>query len=173
MYAGYYFYLKRSGKFDLMPACLKNLEDPQHREVSTLLGSFYEKSHGDCNKEPWSITNFKKYLNLGYVKLDELPKFRAAFFATLGDYSLFVEPPHFVQPPPENNTLLNDHYGFSLNPKKLVKNYQDNCTDPKTQLILFLRMINHVLQLSIVLHPRRRMVVLLIMNHRSVWMLQW
>ena len=54
-------------------------------------------------------SQYKKYLNLGYVKLDDLPKFCAAYFETLGDDSVFVEPTHFVQPPPENNTLLDDH----------------------------------------------------------------
>ena len=130
--AGDYFYLKRSGKFDSMPACWKNLEEPQHREVATILGSFDEKSCGDRNKEPWSILKIKKYLNLRYVKLDDLPKFRAAYFVTLGDDLVFVGLTHFVQPTPENNTLLNDHERFTLKPKKLVKNHQDNRTDPKT-----------------------------------------
>ena len=87
----------------------KNLEEPKRREVATFLGLFYNKSRGDRNKETWSITNLKNYLNLGYVKLDDLPKFCAAYFETLGDDSVFVEPTHFVQPPPENNTLLDDH----------------------------------------------------------------
>ena len=95
--AGYYLYLKRSGKFDSMPACWNNLEEPQRREV------------------------LKNYLNLGYVKLDDHPKFRATYFATLGDAWVFVELPHFVQPTPENNTLLNYHDGFALKPKNLVK----------------------------------------------------
>ena len=60
-----YFYLNRSGNFDSIPACWKNLEDPQCREVATLLGSFYDESCGDHNKEPWLIPNLKKYLNLG------------------------------------------------------------------------------------------------------------
>ena len=73
------------------------MEEPQHREVATLLGSFYDESCGECNKEPWSIPNLKKYLNLGYVKLDDLPKFRAVYFLTLGDDSVFVEPSHFAK----------------------------------------------------------------------------
>ena len=141
--SGYYFYLKRIGKFDSMPECWNNLEEPQRREVATLLGLFNDESHGDRNKEPWSITNIKKYLNLGYVKLDNLPKFCADHFETLSDDLIFVEPPHFVQPYPENNTLLNDHDGFALSPKKLVKNYQDNCTGTKTQWMLFLHITNH------------------------------
>ena len=83
-----------------MPACWKNLEEPQRCEVATLLGLFYDDSHGDRNKEPWSITNLKNYLDLGYVKLDELYKFLADYFSTLGDDLVFVEPTHFVQPPP-------------------------------------------------------------------------
>ena len=45
---------------------------------------------------------------------------------------------------PENNTLLDDHDGFALNPKNLVKNYQDNRSEPKTQRMMFLHMTNHV-----------------------------
>ena len=48
-----------------------------------------------------------------------------------------------LKPTPENNTLLNDHDGFLLKPKKLVKNYQGNRTDPKTQHVMFLHMTNH------------------------------
>ena len=138
MDAGDYFYLMRSGGFDSMPACWKNLEEPQRYEVATLLGLFYDESRGDHNKEPWSIPNIKNYLNRGYVKLDDLPKFCAAYFATLGDDLVFFEPP------PENNTLLDYHDVFALKPKKLVKNHQDNRTDPKTQRTLFFHMTNHV-----------------------------
>ena len=65
-----------------MPACWKNLEETQRREISTLVSSFYNDLRGDSNKEPWSIQNLKKYLNLGYVKLVDLLKFRGAYFAT-------------------------------------------------------------------------------------------
>ena len=47
---GDYFELKRSMKFDSMPACWKNFEEPQSGEVATLLGSFYDKSFGTHNK---------------------------------------------------------------------------------------------------------------------------
>ena len=90
VHAGYYFYLKRRGKFDSMSACWNNLEQPQHREVAILLGLFYDESFGDRKKETWSILNLKKYLNLGYMKLDDLPKFRSAYFVTFGDYQVFV-----------------------------------------------------------------------------------
>ena len=108
-------------------------QNVQNREVATLLGSFYDESCGDRNKEPWSIPNIKQYLNLGYMNLDDQPKFRATYFATLGDDLVFFKPIHFVQPPPENNTLLDDHDRFAFQPKKLVKNYQGSCTDPKNQ----------------------------------------
>ena len=47
-----YFYLNRSGNFDSIPACWKNLEEPQRGEFATLLSSFYDESCGDRNKEP-------------------------------------------------------------------------------------------------------------------------
>ena len=142
--AGDYFYLKRSGKFDSMPACWNNLEETQHHEISTLIASFYNDLRGDSNKEPWSIQNLKKYLNLGYVKLVDLPKFRGAYFATLGDDSVFVEPTHAVQPLQESAALLDKHDGFALKPRKLLGKYQKNCTDSKTQAQLFIHMTNHV-----------------------------
>lgn len=142
--AGDYFYLKRNGKFDSMPACWKNLEELQRREVATLIGSFYTESHGDCTKDPWSVPNLKKYLNLGYVKLEDLPKFRAAYFATLGDDSVLAEPLHFVEPPSENTNLLDDHDGFAFKPKKLLKEYTNNRSDSKVQGRLFVHMTNHV-----------------------------
>ena len=46
-----------------MAAFWKNLEEPQRREVATLLGSFYDESCCDHNKEALSISNLKKYLN--------------------------------------------------------------------------------------------------------------
>ena len=83
MDAGNYFYLKSSRNFNSMPACWKNFYEPQHREVATLLGSFYDESRGDRNKEPWLISNLKTYLNLGYVKLDDLHKVHSDYLATL------------------------------------------------------------------------------------------
>ena len=65
VYDGYYLYTKRIGNFDSMPACWKNLEDTQRREVATLLGSFYYESCGDRNKEPWFIPNLKKIFEPG------------------------------------------------------------------------------------------------------------
>ena len=50
LYSGDYFYLNRSSKFESMPACWNNLEEPQIREVETLLDSFYDESRGDRNK---------------------------------------------------------------------------------------------------------------------------
>ena len=78
------------------------------------------------------------------MKLDDLTKFLDDYFEILSGYSAFVQHPHFVQPPPENNTLFNNHDSFALNLKKLVKKYQYNLNYPKTQQIMFLHMINHV-----------------------------
>ena len=47
-----YFHLKSSGNVDSIPACWKNLEKPQRREVAIIFGLFYNKSLGDRNKEP-------------------------------------------------------------------------------------------------------------------------
>ena len=63
--AGDFFYRKRYGKSDAMPACWKNLKENQRHEVSVLTGSFYDGSKADCSKESWSLYNLKKFSNLG------------------------------------------------------------------------------------------------------------
>ena len=147
--AGDFFYLKRYGKFDAMPACWKNLKENQRREVSALIGSFYDESKADCSKEPWSLYNLKKFLNLGYVKLDDLSKFRAAYLATRGDDSVFVEPCFIDRPANDtpkvegNTTLLDEYDGFALKPKKLIKEFKDNPGDPKVQGKLFRHYTNY------------------------------
>ena len=65
-----------------MPACWKHLDEQQRRDVAALIGSFYDESNTGCSKELWALPNIKKFLNLGYVKLDDLAKFRLAYLAT-------------------------------------------------------------------------------------------
>ena len=48
--AGDFLYLKHYGKFDAMPACWKHLYEQQRRDVSALIGSFYDESKADCSK---------------------------------------------------------------------------------------------------------------------------
>ena len=90
--AGELFYLKRYGQFDAMPACWKHLDWQQRRNFSGLIGSFYDDPKADFSKEPWALLNINKFLNLGYVKLEDLANFHAAYLATQGDYSIFFEP---------------------------------------------------------------------------------
>lgn len=146
--AGDFFYKKRTGIFDAMPACWKKLDETQRREVAALIGSFYEESRVDRSKEPWSINNIKRYLNLAYTNLDDIFKLRAAYMATRGDESIFSDPPKESSPSNDSvaagSKLLDDHDGFALKPKKLIKQYQDNPSDPKAQGKLFVNMTNFV-----------------------------
>ncbi len=69
------------------------------------------------------IYNLEKYLNLGHLKLDDMPKFCAAYFATCGDNSIFTEPPSVDRSAEDSNDkspLLDKHDGFVLKPRKLV-----------------------------------------------------
>ena len=91
--AGDFFYLKCYVKFDAMRACWNHLDEQQRRDVASIIGSFYDKSKADCSKEPWALPNLKNFLNLWYVKLDDLAKLRAAYLATRANDSIFVEPP--------------------------------------------------------------------------------
>lgn len=132
--------------FDAMPACWKHLNESERRELVALIDSFYEESRVDLPKAPWSVDNIKSYLNLG-LKLDGIYKFRAAYFATLGDDdSIFKDPvaESFAVSAPVESNLLDKHDGFSLKPKKLVKEYQDNPGDYTSQGKLFLHMTNFV-----------------------------
>lgn len=116
------------------------MDEAQRHEVADLIGSFYDASRADRSKDPWSIENVKQYLNLGYVKLDDIYKFRAAYLATLQDDSLFVEPP-FLSPTSDsaidNSNLLENHDGFALKPKKLMEEYEENRHDATVQAKVF------------------------------------
>ena len=112
--AGYFFYLKHHGKFDAMPACWKHLDQQQLRNIAALLDLFYDKSKSDFLKEPWGLPNIKKFLNLGYVKLDDLAKFRVAYLETQGDDYVFIEPP-FIDSSAEDTPRLRTTMSFSTN----------------------------------------------------------
>jgi len=145
--------------FDAMPACWKHLDEAQRREVAALIGSFYDASRVDASKDPWSIENVKKYLNLGYVKLDDIYKFRAAYLATLQDDSLFVEPPFFS---PASDTdvassnLLEKHDGFALKPKKLMEEYEENRHDVNVQAKVFNHFSNFVCTKHVVDNKKKK-----------------
>ena len=67
---------------------------------------------------------------LGYVRLDDLPKFHAAYFATRRDPSVFIQPP--CQPDTDaleknvEHKLLDQYDGFALKPKTLIEIFKEN-----------------------------------------------
>ena len=133
----------------LTNTCWKHLDEQQRRNIAALIGSFYDESKADFSKEPWSLSNINKFLNIGYVKLDDLMKFRAAYLATKGDDSVFFEP-RFIDssdydtPKAEDDSvLLNEHNGFALKLKKLIREFQKNPGDPKAQWNIFRHYTNH------------------------------
>ena len=138
-----YFYIKRNGMFDAMPACWKHLNENESCELVVLIDSFYEESRADPLKAPWSVD--MSYLNLS-LKLDDIYKFWAAYLSTLGDDSIFKDPvtKSFAASAPANSNLLDTHDTFSLKPKKLVKEYQDNPGGCTTQGKLFVHMTTFV-----------------------------
>ena len=91
----------------------------------------------------------QEVLNIGYVKLDDLAKFRVAYLATQGDDYVFVEPPFIDSsaddtPKVEDDcVLLYKHDGFALKPKKLIKEFQQKPGDPKFQGNLFRHYTNN------------------------------
>ena len=146
---GDFFYLKRYGNFYAMPACWKHLDKKQRQDVAALIGSFYDESKADFPKEPWALPNIKKFLNLGYVKLYDLEKFRAAYLETQGNDSVFVEPPFIdisaddIPKVEDDSVLFEKHDGFALKPKKLIKEFQQKPGNPKAQGNLFRHYTNH------------------------------
>ena len=90
------------------------------------------------------------FFNLGYVKLDDLAKFCAAYLETQGNDSVFIEPPFIDSSADDtpkveyNNAILNKHDGFSLNQKKLIKEFQQKYYNPKAQGNLFRQYTNHI-----------------------------
>ena len=149
MDAGNFLYIKRYGKFDAMIVCWNHLDEHQRRDVASLIGWFYDESKANLLKEPWALPNIKKFLNFEYVKLDDLAKLCAAYLATWGDDSVFVEPPFIdisaddTPKVEDNDVLLNKHNGFTLNPKKLIKEFQHNPSNPKAQGNLFRHYTNY------------------------------
>lgn len=108
--SGDFFYHPQHRIFDTMPACWKKLTKVQRREVCTLISSFYDKSRIDRSKAPWSLMNLKSFLKLGFVTLDNVPKFRASFLATRGDDSIFCDPP--INPPVDDTATNNNTQSF-------------------------------------------------------------
>ena len=132
-----------------MPACWKHLDEQKSRDVSALIGSFYDESKADCSKELWALPNTKNFMNIGYVNLDDLAKFCAAYLETQGDDYLFVEPP-FIDISADDTpkvedyaVLLDKHDSSEFNPKKLIKQFQDKPGYPKDQVNLFRHYTNH------------------------------
>ena len=126
--------------------------------VAALIGSFYDNSRANPSKDPWSIDNLKKYLNLGYVKLDDISKYRAAYLATLGDESIFADPivqSIFPNDAAGESKLLDKHDGFSLKPKKLIAQYCENPGDSKAQSKLFVHMTNFVCTTHVTSHKKK------------------
>ena len=147
--AGDFFYYQRDGIYDAMPACWKNLDEAQRREVAALIKSFYDESAADSSKDPWSVANVKRCLNLGFVKLDEVFKFRAAYLASVGDESIFITPVDDLSPDSnavaeDNSPLLDTHDGFALAPKELMTEYKEKRNEPEVQGKLFVHMTNFV-----------------------------
>jgi hypothetical protein len=98
-------------------------------------------------KEPWSLHNLKTFLNLGFVTLDDVPKYRAAYLATRGDESIFVDPPPVVVAATVTNNdhpLLDKHDGFALKPTKFIDAFKANPGNSKIQGQLFVHMTNFV-----------------------------
>ena len=91
--AGDFYFHERHGMFDSMPACWKSLTEVQRRELAALLRSFYEEARRDSIRAAWSYENFQKVMMLGFVKCEDVHKFRSAFMASIGDESVFVDPP--------------------------------------------------------------------------------
>ena len=70
------------------------------------------------------------------MKLDDLAKFRVAYLATQGNDSVFIEPPFLdssaddTPKVEDDSVLLDEHDGFALKPKKLIKEFQHMPGDP-------------------------------------------
>ena len=81
-----------------------------------------------------------------------MPKFCADYLVTRGGYFIFSDPPFGIATDYDSasdtntngSTLLGQHDGFILNPKKLVKKYQANTGNSKAQGKLVLNMKNFV-----------------------------
>ena len=81
-----------------------------------------------------------------------MPNFCAFYLEPRGDESIFADPPFFITTDDDYAsdtnancyTLLDQHDGFALKPKKLVEQYQANPSDSKSQGNIFVHIKNLV-----------------------------
>ena len=78
--------------FDAMPAVWKHMSEAQRCNLAALIETFYEEAKKDFSTPAWSAANLKKVMMLGYIKLDDVAKLRAAYLVSRGNDSVFVEP---------------------------------------------------------------------------------
>ena len=64
----------------------------KHRILATHVDKFYKAARTDPSKSAWSIANLKKVMELGFVKLEDVTKLRAACLASHGNESVFANP---------------------------------------------------------------------------------
>ena len=90
-------------------------------------------------------------LHLEFVDVKDIPKFRAAYLASCGDESIFVDPVEensaILDDSAENeanSNLLDHHDGFVLKPKKIFEEYKENRISTTAQVKCFVDMKNFV-----------------------------
>ena len=79
--AGDYFFSKCKNLYEAMPAAWKHMIEQKHYKFALLVDYFYAESRADPSIPTWSLNNIKKFMILGCVKLDDIPKLRCSYLA--------------------------------------------------------------------------------------------
>jgi hypothetical protein len=137
------FYFKsRSGLYDAMPACWKNMTEQNRRAIAARIATFPAR---------WTVENIKELLLLPRVKFDDVEKWRSCFFISQEDPSVFVTPLFCADDDddadsPDNNqrSIAIDYAGFAFAPSELMSPYKADRKDANAAGKLFCHMTNFV-----------------------------
>jgi hypothetical protein len=132
-----FFFKSRTGLYDAMPACWKNLTEQQRRAIDTKIATFPQQ---------WGKDNIKELLLLPGVKFDDVEKFRGCHLIAREDPSVFITPLFCADDDedesPSNGQLFldKDYAGFAFAPAHLLEPYKQNKNDIKKSGELFCHM---------------------------------
>ena len=138
------FYFKsRTGLYDAMPACWKNMTEQERRAVAAKISTFSQQ---------WTKENIKDLLLLPGVKFDDIEKLRGCYLISREDPSIFVTPifcadddDDAAESQRDGQRLLDmDYAGFAFAPSKLMTPYRANRSDVDASSKLFRHMTNFV-----------------------------
>ena len=129
------YFTKRTSLYDAMPACWKRLSvEHRHGVLSTIRNIYATTSE---NEKVWTKVNVVRLAK--YVKMDDVFKLRACYFAAKRDASVIIR--ESEETTTEDTSDVSNQANitdlFSWRPDKMLAEYKANRTDPSVQQKFF------------------------------------